>query len=113
MRYRILAAGELIGESDLEGCDPVLHLAYGQFHPAPAYEAVRPVFRSVSEGQGVGDPEALATCYRARDGLNLALHDDSGREVLTGWIQIVDLSAHLGGCAYQVEAQVEDATFFR
>jgi len=52
MKYNIYADGELIGWSELEGGDPPMGVAFGDFHPEPSYEKLRQIFQKY-HGSGV------------------------------------------------------------
>ena len=113
MRFQILSQGQVIGESDLEGGDPAMGLAFGQFLPAEAYATVREVFRESTEAAEAKDQQALEQCCRRRDDLALTLQDGEGREIAVGWIEIQDFTSMLGDAAYQVEIQILEPDFFR
>jgi hypothetical protein len=86
--------GEAIGHSDLSGQDEAMGVAFGDFEPLPAYEAVRPIFLLYVEavdGHGLSvDEEKRARYFRERDALHLTLRDARGHIIPTDWIHIVD-----------------------
>ena len=49
MRHTVKLQNVIIGWSDLEQRDPVLHRAWGRFRPGVGYELVEPVFRLFTE----------------------------------------------------------------
>lgn len=113
MTYRILYQGQPIGISNLEHFDSAMAVAYGTFHPAAAYEAVRPVFltfTSVLPAHGPADEQKLRAYYEARDALGLSLVTDDGQHVDTGHIHIINWGPEQDG-DLEVEVQVTNSAF--
>jgi hypothetical protein len=112
--YYVMYQGEPIGRSKLEKRNRGMAVAFGDFEPAPAYEAVRPVFLLFIEAipdssrrEQRANEQKLAQYYQERDALQLTLQDADGHFIPTSWIHIVDFD-DLGR---EVEAQISDTGF--
>src|SRR5690348_11930019 len=108
MRYRVMHAGQPMGETRLEGRDPAMCVAFGAFSPLPAYEVVRPTFRIFAEatdGERTDDTR-LAQYYRARDALDLSLVAEDGAIIPTDWIHIIDAAPWGIEGSFEVEVRV-------
>jgi hypothetical protein len=91
-----------LGQSDLENIDEGMGVVWGTFHPTPAYESVRPIFRRFANSLGHSsarpdDNSELARYYRERDALRLTLRDAAGQLLFTSFIHIEDLSEEAPG----------------
>ena len=89
MRFEVKLNGETIGFSRLEGGDPPMGLAHGQFIPSPAYRSVQQ--NCIEHGiNGVVLP-------------GLTVYTDRGTSVgCSGGVQIIDLSPELGDIGIQI-----------
>jgi hypothetical protein len=113
--YCVIYRGEPIGSSKLEKRDRGMAVAFGDFEPLPAYDAVRHVFLlfiqaipDSSRREQHTDEQKLAQYYQERDALQLTLQDADGHFIPTSWIHIVDFD-DLGR---EVEAQISDRGFW-
>lgn len=89
MKFEVRLNGETIGFSELEGGDPPMGVAFGQFIPTAAYKSLQQycVERGIS---GLAIP-----------GLIVHTHSGSSTEC-GGGIQIIDLSPELGPPGIQI-----------
>jgi hypothetical protein len=117
MRYSVHYQGDSIGNSDLEGADPDMGVAFGQFQPTPRYERVRHIFRMFAEAHSGAatdplDERMVSEYYSERDRLGLTLVDQSGRIIQTMAIHVADFSVEFGEDAYQLEVITSDEKFW-
>jgi len=113
--YYVIYRGEPVGRSKLKVRDRGMAVAYGDFEPLPAYNAVRPVFQlfiqavDESSGRAQGaDEKKLAQYYQERDALQLTLQDADGHLIQTSWIHVDDY----GDLGREMSAQISDASFW-
>ena len=116
-RHTILLKDVAVGYSDLEDIDAALGRARGKFRPGVGYDLVQPVFRLYAEaipspGSDVADQGKLDRYHRSRDKLGLSLEDDTGREVRTTAIHIIDYSDRPDG-SIEVEVLISDKAYWR
>ena len=100
--YFVLAAGTLIGHSDLEVGDPPMGVASGKFRPTPAYSAIR--------------NECIAALANGQwDQLQLSVNTDDGRALpAQGGVMILDshdlqpseAEVHVAGIPYPLYQQL-------
>jgi hypothetical protein len=83
-RYAVYSSNTLVGHSALEGGDPPMGVAIGQFFPLPAYEQIQVMVVSAFES--------------SQERLNLVVVDtQSGLSIpAQGGVQILDVSKELG-----------------
>ena len=111
MRYTLRLKEITIGWSALETRDPATLIARGPFRPGLGYELVEPIF--VLRPTGSAGPESLEQelkYRRARDTLDLSLHDLEGAEIDTARIDIVADESTDSGLA--LEVSVVDRAFW-
>lgn len=99
MKYHLISKGEVIGYSELEGRDPSMGVASGEFYPGDRYADVSSVFRQRSEFlaanyydgilEGEGKYEEMEAQIRS---LELSLRTEAGEMVGTKHISVDDFS---------------------
>jgi hypothetical protein len=107
--------GDPIGASQLEGRDPSMGVAFGDFEPLPAYESVREVFLLFTEAQEESanrkqpvDEEKLARYSKALETLQRTLQDADGRIIPKTWLYVSDY----GDLGRELTVQTSDAAFW-
>ena len=99
MKYYLISKGEVIGYSELEGRDPSMGVASGEFYPGDGYADVSNVFRQRSEFLAAnyydGIPERAQKYDETEpeiDALELSLRTEGGETVGTKHISLDDFS---------------------
>lgn len=91
MDFKVMFGNNEIGRSQLEYFDDGMGIASGDFHPAPAYTLVKPLFCRLSEACNAGDvPTALWT---ERDSLSLQVIAPDGTTAKVDWVMIHDFDS--------------------
>lgn len=88
-RFEVLSDSTLIGYSELECGDPPMGVALGRFVPLPAYDSIKPLVVTSSEG----DQSHLHFSVQLAGGSVLSAQ---------GGVQLIDFSAELGPEGLQV-----------
>ncbi len=117
MRHTLRLHGVVVGWSDLEVAEPQLGRARGRFRPGIGYDLVQPGFRLFTEAvprdaAGTRDQDKLERYYKARDALQLELHDDTGQPIATETIHIADYSAEQGG-TIEIDVLIRDDRYWQ
>ena len=105
MRFSLRHTDEVVGYSDLEMYEPANGARVGIFHPTPAFESLRPIFRRFAERidptRPPDDTPEVMEQVEALNGLELTLWSDGGEAVPAGGIFISDFGSEPGAAGEQ------------
>jgi hypothetical protein len=117
MQFNLLANGELIGYSDLEGADPSMGVRIGRFVPNENYSKYQSLFREHSEirtGMQVEKelPDEYKRLRAQLDSLHLWIETSNGEKVGTAHIDLEDFSEELRAEGYELSLVVDDRSTY-
>jgi len=112
MKFNLIANGEILGGSELEGADPSIGVRGGKFVPNVNYSKYQHLFREQSRmlirSLGGQEPPTEYKNLRAQiDALSLRVETAAGEEVPTRHIEFEDFSEDLGEEGYELSIVVD------
>jgi hypothetical protein len=117
MQFNLLANGELIGSSELEGADPSMGVRIGRFVPNENYSKYQSLFREHSEIRTgmqvqVEPPDEYKRLRIQLDSLQLRIETSNGEKVGTVLIDLEDFSEELGEEGFGLSLVVDDRSTY-